>query len=140
MSICTHIAGVVRFDGLAGGFGGLTPQLGNTCGYRDPKSIWDACDVPLGCEGSLQHFLWQNPDSGALARWTAMFWGDLRDYESEQEIIDYFTRITTGKLIRGACFVVRVEGSPERSFRWDEVEECFVETTPLVGARPHRGA
>lgn len=104
MSIWTHVAGIIRVDAILN----LTE-----------KPIY-SYNVPCGSEGSLDVSLWENPHSSDLAKYTISIFGDLRDYDDEEEIIDYFTRITKGQMIRQACFTLEVEGATPRTFIWDE--------------------
>ena len=117
MSTWTHVIGSIRFDGLLG----MTPppDCGIACSFEDDKEQWDKCNIPCGSEGSLTILTWQNPKP-AMALYTATIFGDLRDYEDEQEIIEYFKRITAGKVVRQACLSFCVEGSTTRTFTWDE--------------------
>ncbi len=123
MSIWTHVVGVIRFDGLPG----LTPDpdVGIPCTYHDNDKQWDKCNIPRGSEGSLSISKWRDPSGHSVAKDTITIFGDLRDYDNEQEIIDYFKRITKKQAIRQACFTFNVEGSPARTFVWDD--------TSLVG-------
>lgn len=109
MSIWTHVAAVIRFDGLQL-FGDTPPELGNGCAYHDPKEKWDRCDIPTGSEGSLQTHLWVNPEKNNLAAYTATIWGDLRDYTDVKEVIDYLKRITKDKMVRNGVATIEVEG------------------------------
>lgn len=112
MSTWTHITGTIRFDGIADLM--PSPELGNTCNYSSEEKLWDSCNVPCGSEGSLQHNLQTNPDS--MAKWVATFWGDLRDYEDEEEVINYFNRIVEGRMIRQGIFSFEVESRGCRTF------------------------
>lgn len=113
MSIWTHVAGVIRIDGLEGM---PEPDLGNTCNFFDEQDVWEACSVPCGSEGSLSYTVWTNPNSSQIARWTCTIWGDLRDYDSVEEIRAYFERITDGYMVRQGAFTVEVEGQPRQTF------------------------
>ena len=111
MSTWTHVAAIVRFDGLRlPGMPDPTPKLGQTATYDDEPAAWDACDVPCGSEGSLQYQLWTNPNPTSLAAYTAMIWGDLRDYEDVDEIEAYLGRITAGAMIRQGVAEISIEG------------------------------
>lgn len=110
MSQWTHVGGVIRIDGIPS-LAGLNQEqekaeiqkmLGNTCSYDDDESKWDACNVPCGSEGSLQHsYSFVGHDdvgkgfiaSSSLTRSAIGIWGDLRDYDDEQEIINWFKGI-----------------------------------------------
>jgi len=122
MSIWTHVAGVIRFDSLRDLMPGRmwTPNLGTPAYYEDEGlnlvGDWDKCDVPHGSEGSLRWQIWDNPSKNSMASHTVSIWGDLRDYENVQEVVDYFNRITKGQHVRQACFTVEVEYREPRTF------------------------
>jgi hypothetical protein len=115
MSIWTHVAGIIRYDGLFG-FGGMQePDLND--------------NIPTGSEGPLDAFMWKNPNSSHLAARTAYIFGDLRDYDDEQEIIDYFKRITENQMVRNACFTIDVEYKKDRTFVFKaEMDENYTIT------------
>lgn len=115
MSIWTHIVGVIRFDSIQcieeNNF-----NCGNTVSFDDPEEKWDACNVPCGSEGSLEISYWKNPCKSSMASDTVTIFGDLRDYENEQEIIDYFNSLIKDKWVRQACFSLHVEYKGTRTF------------------------
>lgn len=119
MSQWTHINAVIRFDALRMILGEDKPDLGNTFNYESSDEECEKVSVPYGSEGSLQHQLWENPSRSAMAAYTAMFWGDLRDYSNLDEILSYFNKLTTGKLIRSGILEIDVEGSPTKIYRCD---------------------
>lgn len=126
MSQWTHVAGIIRFDGLFLGEE-LFPQpdLGKTCHYDSQQEDWDLCNVPCGSEGSLQHSLHTNPDEASMARWVASFWGDLRDYSNEREIVDYFNRMVKERMIRQGCFTVDVEFTSNNTYCYNDETKQF---------------
>lgn len=132
MSQWTHINAVIRFDSLrAVGLPGL-PNLGNTCTYESDRKDWDDCNVPMGSEGSMQYQVWDNPHTGSLAAYTAMFWGDLRDYEDDKEILEYFARITKGQMIRSGLLEIDIEGSTPVIYSFDRDECVWKPITPTT--------
>ena len=131
MSTWTHVAGIIRFDGIAS-LGSKEPDCGFTCDFEDNEDIWGKCNVPCGSEGSLQISKWTNPSNSALSRWTYSIFGDLRNYggnhEDEKEIVDYFNRIVKDQIIRQACFSFQVGGGKKsRTFIYDENSQQFME-------------
>lgn len=112
MSQWTHVAAVIRFDDIkiVADKTPFAPELGHTCSFEDDPTKWNACDVPCGSEGSLRYYVWNNPDLSDMAAYTVMIWGDLRDYDNSDEIIDYLKRITKGKLIRQGTATIAIEG------------------------------
>jgi len=119
MSTWTHVAAVIRFDGLQS-LGMAIPDLGNTVSYEDEKDKWDKCTVPCGSEGSLITTLWSNPSKNSIAAWTATIFGDLRDYEDIEEITAYLKRITDGKHVRNGVATIEVEGQSSVVLHWNE--------------------
>ena len=96
MSQWTHVAATIRFDALRlTDMPDQTPDLGTPVTWEDGN--FDSCNMPCGSEGSLQHMLWTNPMTNALAAYTAAIWGDLRDYSDVDEIKAYLARITDGQ-------------------------------------------
>jgi len=110
MSTWTHIAATIRYDALRiPGMPSMKPDLGKTCSFDSTESEWDACNVPCGSEGSLQHSLWVNPNVTHMAAYVVTIWGDLRDYQDVEEVIDYLKRITGKKmLVRGGVAQIEV--------------------------------
>lgn len=104
MSIWTHVAGIVRIDGLAGMT--LEPDYGRACTFEDDDAAWDLCDIPCGSEGSLVISPWVNPNGSCLSRYTGSILGDLRDFDDDQKIVDYFNRITKGHRVRQGVFTI----------------------------------
>lgn len=128
MSIWTHVVGIIRFDGIViNGKGTPFPDCDNVVDYDDDNEKWDKCNIPCGSEGSLNISYWENPDGHQLARWVVSIWGDLRDYSNEDEIIEYFNRITNKRSIRQACFTMYVEGGCERTFVFENEYNAFRE-------------
>lgn len=117
MSQWTHVAGIVRIDDLPF----LKPvdykdYFGKQCLWDD--DCWEDARnhpeeyLPMGGEGTLRSQLWANPDKCAMAAYTLMVFGDLRDYDTPQEIIDWFKKKVFGiPLVRQAVITVELEGA-----------------------------
>lgn len=116
MSRWAHINGSIRFDGIAM-LGMSAPDLGKTVSFEDPQKKWNECTVPMGSEGSIQHYMWKNPSESSLAAYTAMFWGDLRDFTDEEEILDYFKRVVKDQIIRSG--IVEITTDKTRIYQYD---------------------
>lgn len=102
MSIWTHVAGVIRIDGLYG----ITEEtdnetildriVGKVLDYNDDFSRWRDADehpekfMPCGSEGSLKRAMWRNPNTSEIARWALSVFGDLRDYHDVNAVIEWF--------------------------------------------------
>lgn len=102
MSIWTHVAGVIRIDGIYGvteeiGSEAMLDRLvGKVLDFNDELDRWHDADehpeefMPLGCEGSLKRSLWINPHMNAMARYTLSVFGDLRDYHDVNAVVEWF--------------------------------------------------
>lgn len=77
MSVWTHVAGVIRVDCLRC-IG--EPEFNKIF----IKSLWGEhnsdCNMPSGSEGSLDFRVIENPDKDAIAAYTVVIFGDLRDF------------------------------------------------------------
>jgi hypothetical protein len=137
MSTWTHVAATIRFDALRlPGMPDQRPDLGKTCDFDSPDHEWKACSVPRGSEGSLQVHLWENPHKTHIAAYTATIWGDLRDYESVDEVLEYLDRITAGRLVRQGVAEIAVEYSDAvivrfdgEARKWQRLPPCAQDTT-----------
>lgn len=103
MSNWTHVAGIIRVDHLS--IPGIThvinfeKEIGRELRFND---IWDGTEayeeyklnpqsfLPRGSEGSLRMSVWANPDDLSLAAYTVSIFGDLKDHDDEDEIIEWF--------------------------------------------------
>lgn len=66
----------------------------------------------MGGEGTLRCELWRNPDTHHMAAYTVMIFGDLRDYDTPQEIIDWFKKkVAKIPMVRQAVITVELEGA-----------------------------
>lgn len=138
MSQWTHVAGLIRIDGLPFMMGLNQEQeraevqrmIGNACGYDDDKSKWDACNVPCGSEGSLHYcydFTGYDEDiSHSAMRSAISIWGDLRDYGDKEAIVKWFKSVVAkfragdaenkGMFsIRDAVLSIEAEGSTSKT-------------------------
>ena len=100
MSMWTHVAATVRIDDFRFSDDQTIPDwdeiFGKECLFHSPSEVWDDCEkhpdkyLPCGSEGTLQKTAWINPDSHAVAAYTVTIFGDLRDYDSPDKIIEWF--------------------------------------------------
>lgn len=98
MSNWSHVAGIIRIDTIRG----LSPDLdieeliGKECRFDDPMKTWIDMEsnpdkyLPMGSEGSLHMDVWDNPDHSSISAYTVSIFGDLRDHDSAQSIVDWF--------------------------------------------------
>jgi len=102
MSAWTHVAATVRIDDLRFSDDQTIPDwdeiFGKECLFHSPSEVWDDCEkhpekyLPCGSEGTLRKTAWINPDSHAVAAYTVTIFGDLRDYDSPDKIIEWFKK------------------------------------------------
>lgn len=107
MSQWTHVAAVIRFDAIR--FGAMFPEDGKV----DPLPEL-APGVPTGSEGPLTVLLWANPSVNSVAAYTATIFGDLRDFDSADAVLDYLRGLTAKWEggIRAGLAEIFVEGQP----------------------------
>lgn len=118
MSTWTHVAATVRIDDFRFSDDQDIPDwdkiFGKECRYNAPRDVWEDCYehpekyLPCGSEGSLRKTAWVNPDSHNVAAYTVTIFGDLRDYDSPETIIEWFKKIVNSDAIdvRQACITV----------------------------------
>lgn len=119
MSVWTHVAGVIRVDDirLDDYLPNFDKMVGKECLFESSENIWLDMEnnpndyMPCGSEGTLQKSVWINPKKSDMAAYTISVFGDLRDYEEPQPIIDWFIKVCD-KLgyIRQAVITVDTEG------------------------------
>ena len=74
------VAGIIRIDDL-------DRCLGDKVENLDFEKL---IQLPRGSEGPLDMTVWVNPDEHRLDGYTVSIFGDLRDHDSADEIIDWF--------------------------------------------------
>ena len=93
MSQWTHLNGQVRIDGFPG--------------HTKKPNFGTVCDVPCGSEGSVR-FRYDEVGTGIV--WTNVsIWGDLRDYNDVQEIVNWISKCTEGYIIRSGILEIDIE-------------------------------
>ena len=107
MSVWSHVAAIVRIDGLRS-LGEDEPNwnviFGKECLFESPSEVWDdACKhpekyLPMGSEGTLQKSVWVNPDRSYAAAYTVSIFGDLRDHKDVDGLINWFKDIVINKV------------------------------------------
>jgi hypothetical protein len=131
MSTWTHVAATIRFDALRlPGMPNQKPDLGKTCDFDSPAADWDVCSVPCGSEGSLQIHLWENPHPTHIAAFTATIWGDLRDYDSVDEVVEYLNRITDDRMVRQGVAEIAIEYRDAVIVRFDDEQKKWTAVLP----------
>lgn len=119
MSNWTHVAGIIRVDGIieSSDMGNEIKRIiGKEVHFDSSMDEWNDFDrnpeeyLPCGSEGTLRMTLWENPNKSSMAAYTVSIFGDLRDHDSPTEIIKWFRGrvlmldcISCG--VRNACVV-----------------------------------
>lgn len=127
MSKWTHVSGVIRIDD----FSFISRRKRNTSKTVE-KIIGPMClfekwnndsKLPTGSEGSVEYKVIQDKDESSLARFTVVFYGDLRDYDDLQEIKEWFIKLRE-----------EIEASDNEMIYRDAILKAWVESTdkPLI--------
>lgn len=117
MSNWTHVAAVARIDGWPGDRTNFESVFGREWGYDDDLDDWDEMNehrdrfLPMGSEGSCRMSVWVNPDFHSLSRYTVTIFGDLRDHNSAEEVVEWFRSKLKNLLVHQAVITVENEWS-----------------------------
>lgn len=125
MSNWTHVAAIVRVDSLRFVEGDIDFErvFGKQISFHSDASEWDEAMkhperfLPMGSEGSLKMQIWANPDMHSMAAYTIAIFGDLRDHDSAQAIVDWFKDKCSELFIRQATIIAENERNGVAS--WD---------------------
>ena len=102
MSNWTHVAGIIYGGGID-----LNSDIYN--------------DVPYGSEGRLNLEVWKNSDKNFIISHAISVFGDLRDHESAEEIIDWFKGLCNKFIIvRDAIIIARNERNGQAMWVYKE--------------------
>ena len=129
MSNWTHVNASFRIDSISK----ITDKeisdvFGEVVSYRDSSEVLDEIFydsskknkyLPMGSEGSLDISIWRNPDENCLASTTVTVFGDLRDYNSFDEIEKWFIRCCESFMIRQAVCQVDAENLGRKIFQYN---------------------
>lgn len=118
MSVWTHVAVVVRVDALRFGSGD----------YRRAVEVWFQDKLPCGSEGPLTVTVWENPNLHHISAFTVTIHGDLRDFHSTAEVIEWLNDRCMNLprmlgFIRQAGGVVETEGRPQAVWEYQHAEQ-----------------
>lgn len=121
MSVWTHVAATFRIDDFRRLMGNPGPIkvstwddiFGRECQYGVDENE-DERYMPTGSEGSLIRSVWTNDDESSLFKFTVSIFGDLRDFNSYDDIERWFNESCKrvkkfGLSVRQAVCAVRVE-------------------------------
>lgn len=114
MSNWTHVAAIFRVDSLRldGHKLDFDKIFGKELSYNDAREMFFEAEdhpeefLPYGSEGSLKMSVWESPDRSYIAAYTVSVFGDLRDHDSIEEIINWFDEKCKGISIRQAVITV----------------------------------
>lgn len=118
MSIWTHVAAIVRVDDIRMFDNQVGPDwdaiFGKECLFYASRDKWDDAMehpekyLPMGSEGSLRKIVWTDPNLSHVAAYIVSIFGDLRDHDSPESIVEWFKKIINSDTIdvRQACITV----------------------------------
>jgi hypothetical protein len=131
MSVWTHVTGVVRIDSIR-----ISDDIPNFDKYFGKEwtfdDMWDDepaykefevnpdAFMPSGSEGSLNKSVWINPDRSEMASYVVTIFGDLRDYDTPEDIISWFKDCCKNVWVRQAIITVETEGKEPIIYRCEE--------------------
>lgn len=110
MSIWTHVLASFRIDRIRPLQGELE-SIEKIIGKPEPYNpVEGEFYIPTGSEGSLEWSLWINPNINHMDAYTLTVFGDLRDYDNSESVIDWFKEVVKrSMLIRQAVCTIEVE-------------------------------
>lgn len=130
----THVSGCIRVDNfLERNFEKkLRERFGNCVSYNGLKEEWDACNVPLGSEGSVMYDVQKTSESESQVSWGVVYiWGDLRDYSDYNAIYQWIKKSCKGLMIRSCAVKIDVEYQGSY-FVYDKWNDDTQETDILI--------
>lgn len=128
MSHWVHVAAIVRLDALRIGGESFTDDIkayfGKStddypCDWENDesleaygKAVEDSYDhpdewLPGGSEGTCSMQVWEAPDESSLAAYTVSIFGDLRDVDTGDHILEWFEKKLSDEALDGQRFFVR---------------------------------
>ncbi len=132
MSNWTHVAGIIRVDDFRINTD-TDPDWDNILGkelrYKDGCKKWEEAEdhperfMPLGSEGSLIKSIWVNPDKNCIATYTVSIFGDLRDHDDPDAIVEWFKDKCSKMLVRQATITVNNERNGMKTWAIDDKGE-----------------
>jgi hypothetical protein len=132
MSNWTHVAGIIRVDGFRFDTD-IEPNWDNILGkelrYEDGYDKWEEAEdhpehfMPLGSEGSLIKTIWTNPDKCCVASYTVSIFGDLRDHDDPNAIIEWFKSKCSEMYVRQAAITANNELNGMKTWAIDDEGE-----------------
>lgn len=125
MSVWTHVCGCIRVDDIPHKDFDRAADIRRIMGNIIDWGSWSegGTKLPCGSEGSLKYEILQNPSESSIARFTIPIWGDLRDYNDDKEIEEWFNDVCSQMWIRDAVININVEGGVNRSVVYKQNEQ-----------------
>ena len=135
MSNWTHAAGIIRIDFIRFEefskeeyLNDLHDIFGKEVTFESSSELWNEAYehperfLPLSSEGSLEMDVWVNPNKSSIAALTVSIFGDLRDHDSPDEIVEWFKDKCENSdlMIRNAVITVRNEYNGTRTWTYDK--------------------
>lgn len=97
----------------------------------DPRIFLEGFEIPMASEGPLQWHVREEPEQSVLAAYVVSFWGDLRDFGSDEDVkklVNYFKAVVLDRFVRQGCFTIDVEYGPTKTYSYrDNVGFVLVE-------------
>lgn len=119
MSNWSHVSAIIRIDDfrLDESVPDFEKLFGKTMTYEDLLETDDFSKddyLPIGSEGSLRMSVHVNKDISSIAAYDVSIFGDLRDHNDPDELIEWFKgicRLVEDNFVgvRGACIAVENE-------------------------------
>lgn len=112
MSQWTHCTATFRIDTFERD---LTPEkleslIGKPQGHGRPYiECGDVKVLPCGSEGSLEYSIYESPDESLMAAYVLTVFGDLRDYDDDKALVEWFEEACSHFMIRQAVITIDVE-------------------------------
>jgi hypothetical protein len=138
MSVWTHVAGIIRADGININDNAPQPDWDKIVGkevlWASGTDVWEEYEnhperfMPCGSEGSLKKVIWTNPNKHSMAAYTISVFGDLRDYGDLDAIAKWFEDTCKQLWIRNAVLTVECELGSRLTAYWDTEHDKLIQT------------
>lgn len=109
MSNWSHVAGIIRVDDIQCLYKDdfnvsniIKAFIGKEIDLDSPEELWEEYDnnpddfMPSGSEGSLNSCIHVNPDKSCMAAYVVSVFGDLRDHDDPDGIVEWFKNKVSG--------------------------------------------
>lgn len=99
MSIWTHVNAIFRLDSIQRiSNEQIVKIFGKSISYDElTTDLYNKKNklktLPMGSEGSLRMSVWKNPDKNSIASATISIFGDLRDFDNNDELKKWFNTV-----------------------------------------------